>query len=162
MSAVAPGAHAYAVLVFTGIAFFMFTRESIPIPLTSLAMIVVLAVGFHLFPYAGPAGIINAREVFASFGHEALVAICSLMVLGRALMVTGALEPIASVLARLWAFNRQVALLALLAIAMGLSTVINDTPVVVILMPVVIGLAMRATASPSRMLMPMNFAVIVG
>jgi len=45
---------------------------------------------------------------------------------------------------------------------MVLSAFINDTPVVVVLMPVVIGLAMRAGRSPSRMLMPMNFAVIVG
>jgi di/tricarboxylate transporter len=162
MSGIAASAHAYAVLVFTGIAFFMFTRESIPIPVTSLVIVAALALGFHVFPYAGPAGEIDAREIFSNFGHEALIAICSLMILGRSLMVTGALEPIASVLARLWAFNRHVALLALLAVAMCLSMVINDTPVVVILMPVVIGLAMRAGGSPSKMLMPMNFAVIVG
>jgi di/tricarboxylate transporter len=66
------------------------------------------------------------------------------------------------VLARLWAFNRVLALLALLSVAMLLSAFINDTPVVVVLMPVVIGLAMRAGGSPSKMLMPMNFAVIVG
>ena len=77
-------------------------------------------------------------------------------------MVTGALEPLARLLARLWAFNPHVALLALLSSAMTLSAFVNDTPVVVVLMPVVIGLAMRAGRSPSRMLMPMNFAVIVG
>jgi len=162
MSTLVTHAHAYAVLAFTGIAFFLFTRESIPIPVTSLLIVVALAVGFHLFPYNGAEGAITAREIFSGFGHEALVAICSLMVLGRALMVTGALEPIASVLARLWAFNRHVALFGLLAMAMGLSMFINDTPVVVILMPVVIGLAMRSGGSPSKMLMPMNFAVIVG
>lgn len=84
------------------------------------------------------------------------------MILGRALMVTGALEPVARVLARLWAFNRVIAMIALLAVAMSLSMVINDTPVVVILMPVVIGLALRAGGSVSKMLMPMNFAVIIG
>jgi di/tricarboxylate transporter len=157
-----PNAHAVAVLAFTVLAFFLFTRERIPIPVTSLVVIAGLALGFHLFPYQDASVELGPRQIFSGFGHEALVAICSLMILGRALMVTGALEPVARLLARLWAFNRHVALLALLACAMLLSAFINDTPVVVVLMPVVIGLAMRAGRSASGMLMPMNFAVIVG
>ncbi len=154
--------HALAVLALTVLAFFLFTRERLPIPVTSLIVIGTLALGLHLFPYQGPDGDLGPRHIFSGFGHEALVAICCLMVLGRALMVTGALEPVARVLARLWAFNRHVATLAILAVAMTLSAFVNDTPVVVVLMPVVIGLALRAGGSPSRLLMPMNFAVIVG
>ena len=157
-----PNAHAIAVLVFTVVAFFLFTRERIPIPVTSLIVITGLALGFHLFPYEQDGVELGIRQIFLGFGHEALVAICCLMILGRALMVTGALEPLARLLARLWAFNRHLALLAVLATAMVLSAFVNDTPVVVVLMPVVIGLAMRAGHSPSRMLMPMNFAVIIG
>jgi di/tricarboxylate transporter len=155
-------AHAIGVLVLTAIAFFMFTRERIPIPVTSLTIIAVLALALHLFPFQGQDGVLGPKQIFSGFGHEALVAICSLMILGRALMVTGALEPIARILARLWALNRHIALLAVLTAAMLLSAFINDTPVVVVLMPVVIGLAMRAGGSPSKMLMPMNFAVVIG
>jgi di/tricarboxylate transporter len=162
VSELLPNAHAIAVLGFTVVAFFLFTRERIPIPVTSLIVIAGLALGFHLFPYTSAGERLDTRQIFSGFGHEALVAICCLMILGRALMVTGALEPLARLLARLWAYNRHAALLALLASAMGLSAFINDTPMVVVLMPVVIGLAMRAGRSPSRMLMPMNFAVIVG
>ena len=155
-------AHAIGVLALTGVAFFLVTRERIPIPLPSLLVIAALALGLHLFPYQGADGALGPRQIFSAFGHEALVAICCLMILGRALMVTGALEPVARLLARLWAVNRHVALLAILAIAMFLSAFINDTPVVVVMMPVVIGLAMRASGSPSKMLMPMNHAVLVG
>ncbi len=162
MDALLSNAHAYAVLAFTVLAFFLFTRERIPIPVTSLIVISGLALGLHLFPYSRDGEQLGLRQIYSGFGHEALVSICCLMILGRALMVTGALEPLARLLARLWVFNRHVALLALLASAMTLSAFINDTPVVVVLMPVVIGLALRAGRSPSRMLMPMNFAVIVG
>jgi di/tricarboxylate transporter len=162
VSELLPNAHAIAVLGFTVVAFFLFTRERIPIPVTSLIVIAGLALGFQLFPYTSAGERLDTRQIFSGFGHEALVAICCLMILGRALMVTGALEPLARLLARLWTYNRHAALLALLASAMGLSAFINDTPMVVVLMPVVIGLAMRAGRSPSRMLMPMNFAVIVG
>lgn len=154
--------HALAVLALTLVAFALFTVERIPIPVTALAVIATLALGFHLFPFEHAGVQFGPQQVFSGFGHEALIAICCLMILGRALMVTGALEPLARWLARLWAFNRHVALLALLASAMVLSAFINDTPVVVVLMPVVIGLAMRAGQSASRMLMPMNFAVIIG
>jgi di/tricarboxylate transporter len=162
VDALISNAHAYAVLAFTVLAFFLFTRERIPIPVTSLIIIAGLALGLHLFPYSRDGEELGLRQIYLGFGHEALVSICCLMILGRALMVTGALEPLARLLARLWAFNRHVALLALLASAMFLSAFINDTPVVVVLMPVVIGLALRAGRSPSRMLMPMNFAVVVG
>ena len=162
MSELIPNAHAIAVLSLTVLAFVLFTRERIPIPVTALAVIASLALGLQLFPFERDGVILGPQQIFSGFGHEALVAICCLMVLGRALMVTGALEPLARLLARLWAFNRHLALLALLASAMGLSAFINDTPMVVVLMPVVIGLAMRAGQSASRMLMPMNFAVIVG
>ena len=157
-----PNAHAIAVLALTVVAFVLFTRERIPIPVTGLIVIASLALGFHLFPFERDGLALGPQQIFQGFGHEALVAICCLMILGRALMVTGALEPLARLLARLWAFNRHVALLAVLASAMVLSAFVNDTPVVVVLMPVVIGLAMRAGRSPSRMLMPMNFAVIIG
>ena len=162
MTELIPNAHAIAVLAFTAVAFILFTRERIPIPVTSLIVIAGLSLGFHLFPYVSEGEQVDIRQIFSGFGHEALVAICCLMILGRALMVTGALEPLARLLARLWGYNRHVALLALLASAMTLSAFINDTPMVVVLMPVVIGLAMRAGRSPSRMLMPMNLAVIVG
>jgi di/tricarboxylate transporter len=154
--------HAIAVLVLTAAAFYLFTRDRIPIPVTSLLVIAVLALGLHLFPYQGPDGVLGPGQIFSGFGHEALVAICCLMILGRALMVTGALEPVARIIARLWALNQRVATLAILAVAMSLSMFINDTPVVVVMMPVVISLAMRAGGSPSKTLMPMNFAVIVG
>jgi len=155
-------AHAIAVLLLTVVAFVLFTVERIPIPVTGLFVIATLALGFYVFPFEVDGVTLGPQQIFSGFGHEALVAICCLMILGRALMVTGALEPLARLLARLWAFNRHIALLALLASAMVLSAFINDTPVVVVLMPVVIGLAMRAGQSHSRMLMPMNFAVVIG
>ena len=162
MDELAFNAHAIAVLALTVVAFVLFTVERIPIPVTALLVIAMLALGLHLFPYEHAGVELGPQQVFSGFGHEALVAICCLMILGRALMVTGALEPLARLLARLWAFNRHLAMLALLASAMILSAFINDTPVVVVLMPVVIGLAMRAGQSASPMLMPMNFAVIIG
>jgi len=50
-----PEAHAIAVIIFTLIALFLFTRDRIALETSSLAVITILAVGFSLFPMPEPA-----------------------------------------------------------------------------------------------------------
>ena len=85
--------HAIAVLLGMVVAFYVMAREWVPITVTSRGIIAVLALGFDIFPYEGPTGTLGAKDFFTGFGHEALVAICALMVLGRGLLMTGALSP---------------------------------------------------------------------
>jgi di/tricarboxylate transporter len=101
-------------------------------------------------------------DFFTGFGHEALVAICSLMVLGRGLVMTGALEPLARMLASIWKRSSTLAMFAVLLTCILLSGVLNDTPIVVLMTPVLISLAARTNSSPGPLLMPMNFAVLIG
>jgi di/tricarboxylate transporter len=154
--------HAIAVLVGMVFAFYVMTRELVPLTVTSLAIIAVLALGFHLFPYDGPRGALVPTDFFAGFGHEALIAICSLMVLGRGLVMTGALEPLARALAAIWRFNPTLAMFAVLLSCVMLSGILNDTPIVVLMTPVLMSLAARTGTSPGPLLMPMNFAVLIG
>ena len=42
------------------------------------------------------------RDFFRGFGHEALVAVCALMIAGQGIVRTGALEPVGRVLTRFW------------------------------------------------------------
>ena len=97
-----PNLHALSVLLLTVLALFLFTRERIPLESSSLFVLVALIVGFELFPFTSPFGTISAADFFHGFGHEALVAVCALMVAGQALVRTGALEPVARRLGRFW------------------------------------------------------------
>jgi di/tricarboxylate transporter len=151
-------AHAVAVLALTLLSFAMFASEKVSIETTSLAVLVALSVGFQLFPHPEVAAI----DFFRGFGHDALVAICALMILGRGLVVTGALEPAARVLARMLAAQPGPAMLGVLVLCAGASGVINDTPLVVLMLPVLVGAALRAKTSPARTLLPMNYAVLIG
>ena len=85
-------------MVLTLIALILFTRDRIPLELSSLGLIAVLATGFALFPYPG----VEPVDFFAGFAHEALIAVCALMVLGQGLVRTGALEPVGRMLGRFW------------------------------------------------------------
>ncbi|MGH8765943.1 MAG: SLC13 family permease, partial [Burkholderiales bacterium] len=154
--------HAIAVLMLTVLAFALFASEKVAIETTSLGVLVLLTVGFVVVPYTGPGAKIVPADFFFGFGHEALVAICGLMVLGRGLVATGALEPVSRVLARMLAASPTLALLPVLVLCAASSGVLNDTPIVVLMMPVLVGAALRAKSSPARTLLPMNYAVLVG
>lgn len=154
--------HAIAVLLLTGCAFAVFAREKLPLETASLGVLVLLTAGFQLFPYEGADGPVHAVDFFRGFGHEALVAICALMVLGRGLVVTGALEPASRLVSRMLQASPSFAMLPVLVLCAAASGVLNDTPIVVLMMPVLVGAALKAKTSPARTLLPMNYAVLVG
>ena len=158
----APDQHAIAILILTILALFLFTRERIPLETSSLLVIALLAVGFELFPYHYDGRVLHSIELFSGFGHEALIAVCALMIAGQGLVRTGALEPIGRSLAKLWRISPLVSLLLTLLIGASLSAFINNTPVVVLLLPILISVSLRTNRSPAGVLMPMGFATLVG
>jgi len=150
------------VLLLTVIALYLFTRERIPLETSSLTVLAVLIVGFELFPFRGQFGVLASRDFFHGFGHEALVAVCALMVAGQALVRTGALEPIARRLGRFWKWSPTLALLVTLVVGAFLSAFMNNTPIVVLMLPMLIGAAIRSKTSTAGVLLPMGLATLVG
>ncbi|HYQ73101.1 MAG TPA: SLC13 family permease [Gammaproteobacteria bacterium] len=157
-----PDQHALAVLALTAIALFLFTRERIPLETSSLIVLVLLTVGFEWFPYQDATGPLHPVDFFSGFGHEALVAVCGLMIVGHGLVRTGALEPVGRLLARIWAESPQLTLLLTLVLAGLLSAFVNNTPIVVLLLPILVSVSLRAGTSASAILMPMGLATLVG
>jgi hypothetical protein len=82
-----PEPHAIAAMLLTVIALVLFTRERIPLETSSMAVIAALAIGFELFPYHADGRTLHAVEFFHGFGHEALVAVCALMIAAWAINV---------------------------------------------------------------------------
>ena len=140
----------------------LFTRETIPLQTTSLVVLVVITVGFTLFPFEADGKVLQASDFFLGFGHKALVAVCGLMLVGQGLIRTGALEPVGRFLGRLWRKSPAVSLLFTILITATLSAFINNTPIVVLMLPILIGVSMRSGVSPSGTLIPMGFASIMG
>ncbi len=96
MQAITPDAHGIAVLILTVVALFLFTRDRIALESSALVILILLVAGFALFPYERDGATLLAPiDFFAGFGNEALVAICALMMVSKALETTGALQPLA-------------------------------------------------------------------
>ncbi len=157
-----PNYHALFVLVLTVVALFLFRRDDIPLETSCVIVLLLLTIGFTLVPFYNHNGHLEPMEFFTGFGHEALIAVCALMVAGQGLVRTGALEPIGRFLGRIWKVSPLFSLLLTLLIAAILSAFVNNTPIVVLLLPILISVALRANTSPSSLLMPMGFATLVG
>ena len=154
--------HGLAMLLFAIVVFAVFIWDRWPIATVSLAVLAAIPLGFVLSPYTSADGPVDPARFFAGLGHPALVAICALMVLGQALVITGALEPVARRLSALVSQRPKIALLAVLLGAASVSGLINDTPVVVLLIPLILAAAARARVAAGAMLLPMNYAVLMG
>jgi len=157
-----PNTHALAVMILIFVALILFTREAIPLQTTSLVVLVTITVGFTLFPFEVDGRVLQASDFFLGFGHKALIAVCGLMLVGQGLIRTGALEPVGRLLANLWRKGPAISLLFTILITAVLSAFINNTPIVVLMLPILIGVAVRTGASTSGTLIPMGFASILG
>ena len=157
-----PDAHGLAVLALVAVALVLFARERLPIETSSLLVLAALVLGFQIFPYERDGEALRTADFFMGFGHEALVTVCCLMIMGRALETTGALRPVATLLSRAWASYPSLSMLLMLVAAAALSAFVNNTPIVVLLLPMLVGLSLSGHAKASSVLMPMGFATLLG
>jgi len=163
LQSISPDAHGVAVLLLTLLALFLFTRDRIPLESSSLAILIILVAGFQLVPYEKDGEVLlRAADFFAGFGNEALVAICALMMVGKALETTGALQPLANVVGRAWSTRPVLALVTTLVAGAILSAFMNNTPIVVLLMPILVGASLRVKFPVSDVMLPMGLATIIG
>jgi len=160
---ITPDAHGIAVLILTVVALYLFTRDNLPLESSSLAILIILTAGFQLFPYMKDGEVVvGPIQFYAAFGNEALIAICALMMVGKALETTGALQPLANVVGRAWSSRPVLAMVTTLVAGAILSAFMNNTPIVVLLMPILVGASLRSKFPVSGVMMPMGLATIIG
>jgi len=163
MTSLLPNYHALAVMLLVVCALVLFSRDRIPLETSSLIVLTALVVGFELFPYVSKDGqTLQASDFFLGFGHQALIAVSALMILGQGLIRSGALEPIGRLLTVAWRKSPSVSMLATLLVCAILSAFINNTPIVVMLLPILIGVALRTGRAASGILLPIGLVSIVG
>lgn len=157
-----PNEHALAVLVLTLVALVLFMRERVPLETSSLTVLALLLIGFELFPLRADDGTLRGVDFLAGFGHPALIAVSALMIAGQGLMRTGALDPAGRWLARNWLSHPRLALLGMMLSIAVVSAFVNNTPLVVLSLPLLVSVATRAKVPAAKMLMPVGFATLIG
>ena len=157
-----PDLHAFGAMFIALGMFYGFANGTLRVEIVSLLTIGSIALLLYVLPMPGQDKYAGLALAFEGFGHYALVTICSLMILGRGLVVTGSLGPAARALARVWQYNRSIGLLLTVVMCMFLSMIINDTPVLVLMIPILAQLAGRGGMPASKTLIPVNAAILIG
>ena len=107
-------------------------------------------------------GILTPGEAFKVFSNDAAITVACMFILSAALERTGVIETIAHRLNRAVGKSDWIVLLLMLPIVAVVSAFINNTPVVVVFMPIMISMAVARGLKPSKLLIPLSFASILG
>lgn len=138
--------------------------EKTPLSLTSLIVICTFMVFFHAFPVTDPAGrsLLDAEALLLGFSNPALLTVISLLVMGQGLVRTGALDRIGRAAYQVTRGHPVAATGLVFLVIMVVSAFLNNTPVVVIFIPIVQALAQQIGWSASRLMIPLSYAAILG
>ncbi|MFV0337294.1 MAG: SLC13 family permease [Chthoniobacterales bacterium] len=134
------------------VVFTLFLTEVIPPDLVALGVLVVVAL----------VGWVSPAETLKSFANEAPITVAAMFILSAGLQRCGAIEDVGRLMRR---FSKVTEVKLLLVLMFGVaftSTFINNTPVVVALMPLVLGVARHYEISASKLLIPLSYAAIFG
>ncbi|MFC3097664.1 SLC13 family permease [Alteraurantiacibacter palmitatis] len=136
-------------LIVTFVAFAMERRP--PVVIAVVAGITMLGLGY-----------LSTGELLSVFSNTAPITIAAMFVLSGALLRTGALEAIAA-----WVIHRTQRSPRLAVVEVGGGTMIasafmNNTPVVIVMIPIIQRLAKALDIAPTRLLIPLSYVAIMG
>lgn len=106
--------------------------------------------------------LLSPGEVLSVLSNSAPVTIACMFILSAALERTGCIDALGNWLGDLVGDSPTRVLAGLMITALVVSAFLNNTPVVAILTPVAIALAKRASSSPSKLLIPLSYATVLG
>ncbi len=106
-------------------------------------------------------GLVDRETAFEGFGHPAVVTVACVLILSRALQVSGAVDAIAQRFIPSDA-SSFVTLVALTSLGAVLSAFMNNVGALALLMPIAIQMAAKHDISPGKVLMPLSFGSILG
>lgn len=134
------------------LAVILFARETVPVDLITLLLLAALIL----------TGILTPAEAFSGFSTEIIIILGSIFVISGALQQTGVLEVLGAWLQRLAGHSVVLLLLVTMVVVSFLSAFINNTTATALFIPPVLAVARRMKVSPSKVLMPVAFASMLG
>jgi di/tricarboxylate transporter len=110
----------------------------------------------------GPWTQVSTTESLSGFSNKATIAVLAMLILSAGVSQTGLVQIIGRKLSAFAGDSRPRQLAATIGAGGPVSGFINNTPVVAILVPVIADLANNGDTSPSKLLMPLSFASMLG
>lgn len=130
----------------------LFATEKLSVDLVALLIMATLLVS----------GIISPEEGISGFSNKATVTVAAMFILSAGLFKTGAVTYLGKITSDLFKKNYWLGMITVMFAVGFFSAFINNTPVVAIFIPILLGVAKEIKASASKLLMPMSFASMFG
>jgi di/tricarboxylate transporter len=129
-----------------------FAREKFPPDVVALTLFVLIAL----------TGLVPVKDTFAVFSNPAPITVAAMFVLSAALVRCGALDYVSTAVDKAAFLPYPLVLFLLVVLIAFVSAWINNTPVVVVFVPVVLNLARKMGLPGSKFLIPLSYASVLG
>ena len=140
------------IFVILGAALVLFISEKIRVDLVALMVLVALTL----------TGLITPEEAFSGFASPAVITVWAVFIISGGLTRSGVADVIARFILQL-AGNHQIRLVVLIMLTVGLmSAFMNNIGAVAILLPAAVSVAREMKISPSKLLIPLAWASLMG
>jgi di/tricarboxylate transporter len=133
------------------VAMLLLITEKLPVDLTSIGIVVVLTI----------TGILTPTEAIAGFASPAVITVGAMFLISKGMIRTGAVGFISQMVNRYSRGRPTLAVFLILVIVGTASAFINNTPVVVLFIPIILSLSCVLDFSPSKVLIPVSYASIL-
>ncbi|HEY3492749.1 MAG TPA: SLC13 family permease, partial [Solirubrobacterales bacterium] len=130
----------------------VFAFEWISVDMATLILLAVLVVS----------GTLTVEEAFSGFSNEIIIILASIFVLSGALMKGGVLDHLSDVIHRIAGGSRSKILLCIMPVTCFISSFMNNTTCTAVMMPAVLGVSRKSRVSPSKVLIPLAYASMLG
>ncbi|MGI8786931.1 MAG: SLC13 family permease [Pyrinomonadaceae bacterium] len=140
------------VCVVTVCAVILFATEKLSVDLIALLIMATLLL----------LGIVSPEEGISGFSNKATVTVAAMFIISAALFKTGAVSYLGKITSDIFKKNYWLGLVTVMISVGFFSAFINNTPVVAVFIPILLGVAKDIKISASKLLMPMSFASMFG
>ena len=151
-------------LGLTAVAVYCFVQEKVSLEVTSISLLTILLLYGQIFDIQGSEGRggMDARTLMSGFSNPSLIAVLALLVMGQAMIHTDSLRFLTNMLVSRNKNMAWVSIIGIFFFVCIVSAVMNNTPLVIIAIPIIQALAQTVKISPSRVMMPLSFIAILG
>jgi di/tricarboxylate transporter len=133
----------------------LFVTEALPLDVTAVLVMVTLMV---LEPWTQ----ISVEQGLSGFSNPATITVLAMLILSNGVSQTGVVQIIGRWMSDYAGTNKRRQLASTIVATGPVSGFINNTPVVAILVPVITDLAHKGGTSPSKLLLPLSYASMLG
>jgi di/tricarboxylate transporter len=141
----------WLVTLIVVVAMLLLITEKLPVDLTSIGIIVVLTI----------TGILSPTEAIAGFASPAVITVGAMFLISKGMIRTGAVGFISKTVIEYSRGRPALAMILILLMVGAASAFINNTPVVVLFIPIILSLGCELDFSPSKFLIPVSYVSIL-